>query len=139
MRVLPALLVLALAAAGCGSEAALPDPGPAAEPRGETVTLYVSNQSFDRPKVDIRVEIDGRVVVADDFAVENQHNWVEFRLRLRPGEHVLRATTQAGDATLERSFTVAGQRWAVLDYWCCEHGNEPHFTFDVSKRRIAFA
>ena len=101
--------------------------------------LYVSNQSFARPTVDIRVEIDGRPVVADEFAVENQHNWVECPLRLGDGAHVLHAESTEGGAAVIRTFRARGKRWAVLDYWCCDDPSEPKFTFYVARRPIAFA
>ena len=139
MRIVAA--TLAILAAGCGSFAAErePDPTPRGSPARANVVLYVSNQSFERPTVDIRVEVDGRIVVDDEFPVEGQHNWVEFRLELPAGKHTLRAETQAGDATTTRTFRVKGRRWAVLDYWCCDDASDPKFTFEVSKKRIAFA
>ena len=139
MRFLLPLCALAVLAVGCGTTEAVTREDPPRAPAKGNLVLYVSNQSFDRPEVDIRVEIDGHVVASDEFPVENQHNWVEFRLPLRPGKHVIRATTERGDATLERTFRVKGKRWAVLDYWCCDHGEDPHFTFALHKRAIAFA
>jgi hypothetical protein len=132
-----AALVLALSFAGCGSD----EPGaeraqPAA--RGNFV-LYVSNQSFARSTVDIRVEVDGHEVVSESFAVENQHNWVEYRIRLARGTHVIRAASSTGEAVFERSFPIRGRTWAVIDYWCCDGPDEPRFTFHISREPIAFA
>ena len=137
MRVL-VLAVASLLAGGCG---AVQDASPREPPRAAghgNFTLYVSNQSFERADVDIRVEIDGERVVDDQFSVENQHNWVDFRLPLRGGKHVLRATSTSGDAALERVFHTRGRRWAVLDYWCCDDADDPRFTFLISKRPLAF-
>ena len=132
-----AALVLALSFAGCGSdeqgsERARP------EARGNVV-LYVSNQSFERSTVDIRIEVDGREVVSDGFAVENQHNWAEYRLRFARGTHVIRAESAAGEAVFERSFRIRGRTWAVVDYWCCDGPGEPRFTFHLSREPIGFA
>lgn len=133
--------MLAALTTGCGSAAS--ETATRAEdtraPAHANFTLYVSNQSFDRPAIDIRVEIDGKVVVRDGFEVEDQHNWVEFPLALRAGPHEIRATSAQGDAELLRTFHVRGKRWAVLDYWCCDDAADPRFTFDLSKRPIAFA
>jgi hypothetical protein len=107
--------------------------------QGRQLHLYVSNQSFDRAKVDIVVVIDGRLAVEDEFAVGNQHNWVEFRFDLEDGEHVLRAESVSGDAVLESRFGVNGSRWAVVDYWCCYDRSEPKLTFHVSAQPLAFA
>lgn len=130
-----ALLAALLSLAGCGSgEQAAGEGRPASR---ENVVLYVSNQSFERATVDIEVVIDGSEVVDDDFAVGNQHNWVEYRLGLGPGRHALRVSSGEGGAALERSFTVAGRTWLVVDYWCCDDG--PSFTLHLSRQPVAFA
>jgi hypothetical protein len=139
VRVLLVLCALAIAVAGCGSGETRTRAETARSPGPANFTLYVSNQSFERPTIDIRVEIDGTVVANDEFEVENQHNWVEFRLPLSRGRHVVRATSARGEAELRRTFRVKGKRWAVLDYWCCDDAADPRFTFDLSKRPIAFA
>ncbi|GMV93012.1 MAG: hypothetical protein AMXMBFR82_27900 [Candidatus Hydrogenedentota bacterium] len=80
-------------------------------------TLYVSNQSFAISPVDINVQIDGEVVVHQNFDVGTQHNWKKFRIALPPGTHSLTATSAKGDATLEQEFAVTGEHWAVVDFW----------------------
>jgi hypothetical protein len=138
------LLVALLALAGCGTSTpersgnteGLP---PLEEANQGNFTLYVSNQSFDRDNVDIRVLVDGRPVVIDDFAVESQHNWVEYRFDLDDGRHTLRAESLRGEAVFEGTFRVKGKRWAVVDYWCCGNAGEPNFTFRVRGEPIAFA
>jgi hypothetical protein len=135
-------LVLVVAGCGGGSKkpASVPEgPPPLERVESGNVILYVSNQSFERDKVDIRILIDGRPAVDEDFAVGNEHNWVEFRFSLEDGEHVLRAHSRDGEALLEERFEVAGKRWAVVDYWCCSDESEPKFTFSVSAKPIAFA
>ena len=124
-----------------GSPAGMPSPG-TLDPHGNFV-LYVSNQSFARPKVDVVVEVDGQRVISEDFAVGDQHNWKRFVLRLSPGRHTLVARSTQGDATLRRSFVMSGKRWAVLDYWYDDGAGgavEPQrFTFTVRTKPIAFA
>jgi hypothetical protein len=136
-----ALGALAFVACGGGTEATtgLPEGPPSLDPAEKgNLTLYVSNQSFDRDPVDIRVLIDRKPAVEDDFAVGNQHNWVEFRFDLPDGEHVIHVESLDGEATLERPFGVEGKRWAVVDYWCCGGQGEPKFTFRVSARPMLF-
>ncbi len=133
-----AVAALALFAPACGP-AGDAEPDPSRGSPDANVRLYVSNQSFARASVDIRVEIDGVTVVDDDFRVEGQHTWKEFGLELAPGKHILRATSDEGDAILERTFRVRGKRWIVLNYWCCDDETEPRFTLDVSARPVAFA
>jgi hypothetical protein len=147
MKLLP-VLALVLALAGCGSETGEPSepmqPGQLEhvleQAEDGNFTLYVSNQSFERQKVHIKVWIDAFVAVDDDFEVGNQHNWIDFTFDLDDGKHTLRAESVAGEAVLEETFQVEGKRWAVVDYWCCDSGQaEPKFTFMVSEEPIAFA
>ena len=137
-----AVLAVAFLLAGCGATSERPA-SPAPEIRttdGGRFTLYVSNQSFDRPSATIVVTIDGKVAVSDEFDVENQHNWVEFRFDLPTGRHTLRATAPDEGVVLEREFTVKPKRqWAVLNFWCCGEAYEPRFTFDLYDHPIAFA
>jgi hypothetical protein len=82
------------------------------------LTLYVSNQSFEDPSVQIAISIDGVVVVDETFAVEGQHNWIAFELDVSPGDHILTATSNTGAQLTVEFTTKAGQpRWAVVDYW----------------------
>lgn len=141
--VLPLLAAVALV--GCGSSTEEPagiaeGPPPLEQAENGNLTLYVSNQSFERGDVDILVFIDGRPAVDGDFAVENQHNWIEFSFRLEDGMHTLHAESVAGEAVFEESFEMAGKRWAVVDYWCCDSmQDEPKFSFHVSSEPIGFA
>jgi len=79
--------------------------------------LYVSNQSWDPELVDIRVFIDGVEVVAGDFAVEGQHNWMRFDLLVPRGSLEVRAEALDGEVVLEQTLEVPAEHWAVLDYW----------------------
>jgi hypothetical protein len=138
-------LVLMLGRSLSPAAGTAPVKNPVGSPRGRlrwaengNVILYVSNQSFDRDKVGIRVLIDGRTAVDRQFAVLDQHNWIEFRFNLEDGEHTLHAVSPDGQAVLEQRFAVAGRRWAVVDYWCCNSASEPKFTLHVSGKPILF-
>lgn len=101
-------------------------------------TLYVSNQSFDRPTVDITVSIDGRVAVSDAFPVMDQHNWVAHRFELAEGKHQIVARSVSGEANFSATVLVpAGRHWAVLDYWCHDT-TAPSFSWDLSDKPIGF-
>jgi hypothetical protein len=151
LLVLLAAILLVVAACGSsdtGERATTPEASSGAsspsllDPEGNFV-LYVSNQSFELPTIDVLVEVDGQRVVDEDLEVGNQHNWKRFVLELSPGRHTLVARSSRGDALLQRSFVVSGKRWAVLDYWYYSGANgtpEPkHFTFIIRKKPIGFA
>jgi hypothetical protein len=107
--------------------------------QGGNFTLYVSNQSFARPTVDITVSIDGARVISQPFEVKGQHNWISFAFDLSPGQHELRALSEAGDSRSTLNFTTGTRNWAVLDYWCCDKTEgEPRFTFHISDKPIGF-
>ena len=99
MRIALAGRVASLLAAACGAGSAPPlgspkDLAPVTTPAPGNFRLYVSNQSFDRPTVDIAVFIDGVRIAAREFEVKGQHNWIEFGAELTAGEHKLRAISK---------------------------------------------
>lgn len=104
----------------------------------ETLHLYVSNQSFEIDPVDIEVYIDDQPVICDDFFVEGQHNWILHDLRLAPGDHSLRAVGHDGKTTLEETFRIDGEKWAVVDFWFYP-GEPEEFSFFIQDAPIGFA
>lgn len=108
------------------------------------VHLYVSNQSFAISPVDIKMFIDGELVVNGSFEVGSQHTIQEFVLKLSPGRHKIVAESSKGHAKLEQTFEVDDKLWAALGYCFnpeAEGGVEPsppHFVFDVRKEPIYF-
>lgn len=113
----------------------MPEPTP--EP--PSFTLYVSNQSFEDPTVEITVTIDGSVMVDRDFAVEGQHNWITFEPDVGPGVHTFHAISSTGaEFTTEFTLPADEARWAVLDYWFYPEEEPRRFTFDISDEPIGF-
>ena len=106
-----------------------------ARPDNPAFTLYVSNQSFDLSQVDIEIRIDDQLAVTGDFLVEGQHTWIPFDFALAPGQHRLEVASEAGGATLEKTFDMDDRKWGVLSFWYYAAGSpEPtprHFSFQV--------
>lgn len=106
--------------------------------------LYISNQSFAVSLVDIKVFIDGKLVVNGSFEVGSQHNYQLFVLKLSSGRHKIVAESSKGHARLEQIFDVNDRPWATLTYWFypkAEGGAKPcppQFKFDLSKEPIYF-
>lgn len=100
-----------------------------------TFTLYVSNQSFELPQVDLEIRIDGQLAVTGDFPVEGQHSFFPFDFELAPGPHQLRVTSRAGGVTLEETFELDARKWGNLFFWYYPSGSSeptpPQFTFQV--------
>jgi hypothetical protein len=103
--------------ASCRSEQGGSSAATTVAPGDAPFTLFVSNQSNQNPRVSISVAIDGRRVIAQDFEVGDQHNFVEFPLGVAPGQRELTASADDGTA-LKAPFTVpeSGRRWAILVY-----------------------
>lgn len=125
-------------------------PGRTLDPRADseylnpdgTFILYVSNQSFTHRYLDIRVEIDGQLVVHNIFRVGNQHNWVPFTLSLPDGPHVITATSGRAGVRLEEEFTVNGKQAVILDYVYSPDAEtaakEKHFRFKLARHDVGF-
>jgi hypothetical protein len=130
-----AVLVAGVVLAGC----ARTSPASPASGGATNLVLYVSNQSFADDTVDVRVSIDGSVVVDDSFLVESQHTWIEYELSLSAGPHTLTASSGTG-ATLTEEFDlpVEGTRWAVLSYWYDAQGTPRSFTFTLHDQPVGF-
>jgi hypothetical protein len=79
--------------------------------------LYVCNQSMVISPIDILVEIDGEVVVQDEFEVGRQMNWKIFELMLSPGKHTIAASSKKGEAKLAQEFTITREHGASVQYW----------------------
>jgi hypothetical protein len=90
---------------------------PPASARALPFHLYVSNQSFDIDPASLELYVDELRVVAGDFHVESQHNWLLFDFRLEPGDHVLRAVSADSKVESSASFSVERQPWGVVNFW----------------------
>lgn len=104
------------------------------------LVLYVSNQSFDDEKVRLTVEVDSITVVAGDFHVGDQHNWVKFPLEMSPGTHTVTAEADTG-ATFSEAFQVQGGdevRFAVIDYWAKDDHDPREFSWSIQREPIVF-
>lgn len=96
----------------------------------QTITLQVSNQSFEIDPVEIEVLIDRQVVVQDRFALQDasangglpQHNWKNFTIQLVPGSHHLlarspQADVQHGSAQETAEFEVPETETITVAFW----------------------
>lgn len=87
-------------------------------PDETTVSLVVSNQSFERPDVHITVRSGGATYVDAVFPVRGQHHIVGYGLPLEPGAQALLISTDTGaEATLELEVPDDGRIYVNLSYW----------------------
>lgn len=104
--------------------------------------LIVSNQSFAVDSVDLKTEIDGTPVVQEEFPVGSQHTYKPFRFRLASGPHRIVVTSRKGEASLDQTFKVEGEQWAVVEYWYyppSHYSPMPrHVSFSISHEKPMF-
>lgn len=138
--------VLATAAsilAGCSTPSAIPSKRVVNDTNGN-FHLYVFNRSFTISPVDIKVFIDGKLVVKGNFDAGSQHSYQPFVLKLSPGRHKIVAESSNGYARLKQTFEVKDKLWASLVYSYnpkTEGGvqaSPPRFYFDVKKKPMFF-
>lgn len=67
--------------------------------------LMVNNASYLDDPVVLTVVIDGADLLSRPFEVRNQHHYVRFPLRLGPGTHQLKVSSNTG-VVLEEQFTL---------------------------------
>ncbi|MCG5468480.1 hypothetical protein LADH09A_002343 [Micromonospora sp. LAH09] len=139
-----------LALVGCTGPDTTVRPAPASPPATAAVRLveeqqadlhlWVSNQSFADDSVVLRVSIDGTGIVDQHFAVEHQHNWFLFPVRVPPGLHVVRVVSNTG-VEIQETFTMpeTGRQYAAVDYGNPAHGGARHVNWFIRSTPIAFA
>lgn len=139
MKTLVASLVLL---AGCATDDTGTHQQHLPRPANPSFTLFVSNQSFDLPTVDVEVRLDGRLAVTGDFHVEGQHTWVPFEFDVGPGNHEIAIKSATGDTTLASPFVMDDRKWAVINFWYYKTGSpEPtpqQFSFQVFDEQPGF-
>lgn len=151
-----AALLVVLAAAGCGGgerpdDAAVePTPAPrtaigpvTAEQPSTRMVLYVSNQSFDEPRMRLRITLDGEPVVDQDFDVEGQHTWVQFPVQVPVGRPLDLVVESGSGERLRRSIVARAdvERGVVVNYWAATEPQQegPMIEATVMREPIAFA
>lgn len=82
------------------------------------LTLVISNQSFYKRIVQIKVDIDDKTAVNKAFDVKEQHNWLFFNYKLSKGKHIIEAIAEDG-AAIREVFEIKNdeKKWILIDYW----------------------
>lgn len=110
------------------------------------LAVVVSNQSFLLPKIDIKVYIDGKQIISDDFDVGTQHNYKIYKVKVKNGPHIIKAKTLKGECVAEAVINYPEyKRCTVLYFYYKRPDNfynvnqctfyPSQFRIDVSKYR----
>jgi len=82
----------------------------------DNLIVYLSNQSQEKPSVDINLFIDGKLMV--DIVQDYQlHGRSRFGFKLKKGKHELKLISQIGETTLEKEFIIAENHWMAISYY----------------------
>jgi hypothetical protein len=124
---------------------------PSAEPPAEqnesfAFELIVLNTSATMQSVDIKVYIDGELVVEDVFINGSDMGIAyhkRYPLQLAEGAHTIEAISEIGEALLEAQFQVTQEHWAMLGYEFSPGYGYPvtppkHFGFAFQNEPIMF-
>lgn len=108
------------------------------DPDGNFV-LWVGNQSFERPTVDITVRLDGKVVASRIFQVHEAHTWIAHKFNLEPGKHTIVVRSIKGESELEQTFDASEVKvGAVVSYQYARDQQQPTFTLSKHNRQFGF-
>jgi len=98
------------------------------------VMFYVSNQNPDVSPVDIKVLINNKTAVDEDFYYSKSfptfskpgHVWEKYKFKIEPGNHTIKILSPKGE--LERKIEITANHWIVIAF--SENGFE--FSIDSS-------
>jgi hypothetical protein len=79
--------------------------------------LYVSNQSPAIDPVDIKVLIDGKTAVSQEFLNKGGNNWIKFEFQLKNGNHRLSSNSSKRLISKDTLFTLPATPCSVIDFW----------------------
>jgi hypothetical protein len=103
------------------------------------VAIYVGNMAVNPRSIDIVVGIDGSSAANGEFALDPSRPFVRYLVKLAPGEHRLKVTSERGQATGEATFTVKDQAHVAISYYHPARGwlekeAKPIFTINAEDR-----
>ena len=105
------------------------------------LVLHVSNQCFEIDPVDIRVNINKKQLIDEEFYVQNQHGWKKFVVKLPRGKHEILIQSKNTDSILFEEIEIRGDNlWALIDFVCPSEQNtdslQKRFIFKTSETQI---
>ena len=106
-----------------------------------SLVLHVSNQCFEIDPVDIRVNINKKQLIDEEFFVQNQHSWKKFVVKLPRGKHEILIQSKNTDSILFEEIEIRGENlWALIDFVCPSEQNtdslQKRFIFKTSETQI---
>jgi len=88
---------------------------------GGNVILYISNQSSNLETVDIKVLVNGKVLVCDIFPTENFHNYKKYPLKISPFVlHKIEVVSEKAQVKKEEQLRFFFMTWVMVDFWSDE-------------------
>jgi hypothetical protein len=88
---------------------------------GGNFTVYVWRVDGDVDPGDLRLYIDGRLLMERDYSY-NGRSRIKFECQLEEGTHALRSLSRNGLVESSRTFSPSATPWAVVEYAIMESG-----------------
>lgn len=80
-------------------------------------SIYVSNQSSSLDPVDLKITIDGKLAVRQEFFCENGNNHIKFQFQIDEGEHKLSVSSIKGNIGKDTTFTLSTTPYCSISFW----------------------
>lgn len=100
-------------------------------------TLIISNQSRSKRIIQIKVDIDGKAAVNEEFDVKEQHTWLYFNYELTSGKHKIEAVSEDG-VVINKVFEIKNdeKNWVLISYY--NNGKNPRLMYDIDTKPFKF-
>ena len=98
--------------------------------------LFVSNQSSNPDPVDIKISIDGKLAVSQEFLNKGGHNWIKFEFQLTDGNHILFSSSSKANISKDTLFVLPKTQYSVVDFW---YSPQSSGSIEIKKFIISFS
>lgn len=81
------------------------------------MVLYISNQSFAEPYINVTIEVDGSKIYSEMLFVGDQHNWQKISIIVWGAIHYIEAFNNDNKISNSAIVFTPFQGYIVIDYW----------------------
>lgn len=80
-------------------------------------SIYVSNQSSDLDPVDLKITIDGKPAIKQEFFFINGSNHIKFQFQLDNRDHIFSVSSINGNVSKDTTFTLPATPYSLVTFW----------------------
>jgi len=85
--------------------------------------LFVSNQSTYIDPIDLKIKIDGKLALNQEFVTLEGHNHIKFQFQLKEGDHTFAVSSIIGNINKDTMFTLPTTPYSVVSFWYYPQSN----------------